>query len=257
MHKKGFKLSVAPQRNHEVNSTILKLYQEISKLPLHICQLLIIHSLKRAWLQSPCHHLSKILISYLQLRRFSICDAPVASVFVAFLNEKRPAFIYHQFVALEAGKYRSLDIFLKLGTLIRILILLFYILSLRYLFTAQGQLFTWLLLVIGAFRGTDHRVQLTHHNGTLSYGSKFPPSELVDKVTEGIVVFLFSFGLLNGQLQLTLDFSHEEIVDHDVVGRVIQLVFDPDQLELPLHRLTLIEKVERFKQSDETALGAL
>jgi len=54
-------------------------------------------------------------------------------------------------------------------------------------------------------------------------------------MTEGIVMFLFSFGILNRQLKLTLDLTHKEVVNNDVVGGFIKFVPDLYNFEFVLH----------------------
>ena len=76
-------------------------------------------------------------------------------------------------------------------------------------------------------------------------------------MAEGVIAFLLSFGLLNGELEFALNFPHEEVVDHNVVGRIVQFVLDSDQSEFALHALILIEKIDRLQQADEPTLGAL
>ena len=76
-------------------------------------------------------------------------------------------------------------------------------------------------------------------------------------MAEGIVIFLFSFWLLNGELQQARNLSHEKIVDDDVIGRVTQLVFNPSQFELPLHALVLVEEVHSLEDVDKPTLAAL
>ena len=78
-------------------------------------------------------------------------------------------------------------------------------------------------------------------------------------MTEGVVALLLPRWLLNGQLQLALDLSHEEIVDNDVVGRLVQFVLDPDQFELALHALAIfvIQSVHSFQEAYEATLATL
>ena len=76
-------------------------------------------------------------------------------------------------------------------------------------------------------------------------------------MAEGVVVLLLSLGILNRQLQLALHLPHEEVVDHYVVGGIIEFVLDPYQLKLALHGLASIQNVHSFKKADEGALTAL
>jgi hypothetical protein len=63
----------------------------------------------------------------------------------------------------------------------------------------------------------EEGIELVRHYGTFSQRSKLPPGQLVDKVTKGIIPFLFALGLLDGQLELALYLAHEEVVDHNIV----------------------------------------
>lgn len=76
-------------------------------------------------------------------------------------------------------------------------------------------------------------------------------------MTENIVVLFLSLRLLDRELQLTLHPPHEQVVYHDVVGRVVQLVLDPHQLKLPLHLLAVVQHVHRLQQADELRFSAL
>ena len=103
----------------------------------------------------------------------------------------------------------------------------------------------------------DHGVKLRNHDGAFSNWPEFSPGQLIDKMAECIIAFLLSFRLLNGELEFALNFPHEEVVDHNVVGRIVQFVLDSDQSEFALHALILIEKIDRLQQADEPTLGAL
>ena len=76
-------------------------------------------------------------------------------------------------------------------------------------------------------------------------------------MTESIIIFLLALRLLNGQLQLALNFPVEKIVDHDIVGRVIQFIFDPDDSEPIAHERSAIKKVHSFQHTQEGILAAL
>jgi hypothetical protein len=76
-------------------------------------------------------------------------------------------------------------------------------------------------------------------------------------MTEGIVILSFSLRLLYRKLQLTLNLSHKEIVNHNVIGRLIKFVLDPNESELTLHFFTTIQQIHSFQQTDERALIAL
>lgn len=67
------------------------------------------------------------------------------------------------------------------------------------------------------FTSSDHGVKLADHDSALRHDSKFTSSQFVGKMTEGIVIFLFASGLLDGKLKLAKNTAHEEIVDEDVV----------------------------------------
>jgi hypothetical protein len=86
-----------------------------------------------------------------------------------------------------------------------------------------------------------HWIELTDHNGALSNGPELASNQLVHKMAENIIVLLLSFGFLNGELQLALYLPHEEIVDHDVVSWIVQLVLDSYQFEFTTHALTVIQ----------------
>ena len=53
-------------------------------------------------------------------------------------------------------------------------------------------------------------------------------SKFIDKMTESVIIFFFASRLLNGKLKLTLNFAHEKIINHNIVSRVIKLVFNPN-----------------------------
>ena len=76
-------------------------------------------------------------------------------------------------------------------------------------------------------------------------------------MTEYIVVFLFSFSLLNWKLQLALNFPHKQIVNDNIVGWIVQFIFNSDEFELAPHSLTAIKHVHRSKYANKTALATL
>ena len=78
-----------------------------------------------------------------------------------------------------------------------------------------------LLFVVSTFACIDHGIQLGYHDGTFRNSPKFPSSKLINKMTESIIIFLLALCLLNRQLQLTLHFPVEKIIDHNVIGRII------------------------------------
>ena len=112
------------------------------------------------------------------------------------------------------------------------------------------------LLVVIIFAGKYHRIKLRNHDSTLCNRSKFSPCQFIDKMTKSIVIFFFSFGLLNGELKLTLNFAHKKIVDHNIIGRFIKFVFDSDEFKFALHGLIPIKYVHCFKDVDESWLIA-
>ena len=71
-------------------------------------------------------------------------------------------------------------------------------------------------------------------------------------MTKSIVIFFFSFGLLNRELKLTLNFTHKKIVDHNVIGRLVKFVLDSDEFKFTLHGLIPIKYVHGFKDVDES-----
>jgi hypothetical protein len=65
-------------------------------------------------------------------------------------------------------------------------------------------------------------------------------------MAEHIVALLFTLTFLNGKLHFALNLSHEKVVDHDVVGGVIELILDPYQLKDPIHLMTTIQHIHSF-----------
>ena len=92
--------------------------------------------------------------------------------------------------------------------------------------------------------------------GALGQGSELAPGEFVDEVAEVVVVLLLAAQILDGDLQLALDLSHEHVVDEHVVVPAVQLILDPHQLE-EVSVVILIQTVEGVEQSDEARLAAL
>ena len=95
------------------------------------------------------------------------------------------------------------------------------------------------------------------HDGAIDNRSEFASNEFINKMTEGVIIFLFTFGFLDGKLELALHFSHEKVVYHDVVGWIIKFILDSDQFEFAAHQLAVVKEVHRFQQTDEGAFGAL
>ena len=58
------------------------------------------------------------------------------------------------------------------------------------------------------------------------------------------------------KLKLTLNLSHEEVVDHYIVGWVIEFVPDFDYFEFGLHIVPTIEQVHSSEDVDEATLAA-
>ena len=76
-------------------------------------------------------------------------------------------------------------------------------------------------------------------------------------MTESVVVLLLALSFLNRKLQLALHLTHEEVVDHDVIGRIIQFVLDSDQFELVYHQITIVKQIHCFKNADEVTFRTL
>ena len=74
---------------------------------------------------------------------------------------------------------------------------------------------------------------------------------------EGLVIFLPSFGLMDGKLKLALNLTHKEIVDHDIIGRFIKFIFNSDYFELVPHLFTIIKEIHSFQDTDECILPAV
>ena len=66
-------------------------------------------------------------------------------------------------------------------------------------------------------------------------------------MTKGIIIFLFAFGLLDGELKLTLNFSHEKVVDNNIVGWFIKFIPDLHDFKFILHWFLTIKKIHIFK----------
>ena len=76
-------------------------------------------------------------------------------------------------------------------------------------------------------------------------------------MAEGVVIFLFAFGFLDGKLKLALHFSHEKVVYHDVVGWIVKFVLYSYQFEFAAHQLAVVKEIHGFQQTDEGTFGAL
>lgn len=76
-------------------------------------------------------------------------------------------------------------------------------------------------------------------------------------MAKDIVLLFFAFGFLDGELEFALNFAHKEIIDDDVVGRVVQFVLDPYQPKLILHLLVVVQDIHSLEQTDEFGLAAL
>ena len=113
------------------------------------------------------------------------------------------------------------------------------------------------LFIVSTFAYVDHGVKLGYHDGTFSYCTKFASCQLVNKMTKGVIIFLFPFDLLNGQLQLALNFAHEKIVDHDIVRWVIQFVSYLHDPKPVVHERSAIQQVHGLEHTDESTLVAL
>ena len=66
-------------------------------------------------------------------------------------------------------------------------------------------------------------------------------------MAEGVVIFLLAFGFLDGELEFALNFSHEKIVDNNVVGWLIKFIPDLHDFKFVLHRLLAIKKIHIFQ----------
>ena len=98
---------------------------------------------------------------------------------------------------------------------------------------------------------------MRYHDCTLGNGPKHASGQLVYKVTEGVVVLFLALCILNRKLKLALNLPHKEVIDHHIVGWVIQFVPDPHYFKFALHILAVIQNVYRFQKSDKSALTAL
>lgn len=58
---------------------------------------------------------------------------------------------------------------------------------------------------------------LRDYNCSLCYGSEFTTSKFIDEMVEIIEILLFSLHILNGQLQLTLNFAKKHVVYKNVI----------------------------------------
>jgi hypothetical protein len=98
--------------------------------------------------------------------------------------------------------------------------------------------------VIGVIASTDDGVMLGNDGGAFSQHSEFSPCEFVEKVSEGVVVFVLLLHVLDGELQLALHLPHEHVVDEHVIVLLIKLILDTHQLELTLHFLRLVQQTQ-------------
>ena len=69
----------------------------------------------------------------------------------------------------------------------------------------------------------------------------------MEKSVEGVVMLLLSLNLVGGKQQFTQNFAHEEVVDTDVVGWLVQVVLDADQFELSPHTFAIVKDVKGFQ----------
>ena len=153
--------------------------------------------------------LQKTLITQLQLR---------------FFNNSTETFDGDQLVADRTLKKRGVDTLLPpysyFGFPHQTLEKTTLAISLFFFLPYQTNSFL-LLLIVSTFACIDHGIQLGYHDGTFRNSPKFPSSKLINKMTESIIIFLLALCLLNRQLQLTLHFPVEKIIDHNVIGRII------------------------------------
>lgn len=74
---------------------------------------------------------------------------------------------------------------------------------------------------------------------------------------EGLVIFLPSFGLMDGKLKLALNLPHEKIVDHNIIRGLVKFVFNSDYFELVSHLLAIIKEIHSFQDTDEGIFPAV
>ena len=60
-------------------------------------------------------------------------------------------------------------------------------------------------------------------------------------MTEDVIIFFLPLGSSDRELEFTLNFFLEEIVDYDIVSRSIKLIANVDDLELALHTLLVVQ----------------
>ena len=76
-------------------------------------------------------------------------------------------------------------------------------------------------------------------------------------MTKDIVIFLFSFGFLDGELQLALNFPHKQVVDDNIVSWIVKFIFYSYQSKLTSHSLTTIKHIHCSKNAYKAALATL
>jgi hypothetical protein len=111
--------------------------------------------------------------------------------------------------------------------------------------------------IVGVFAGVYHGIELSNHDGALGNGAEFPSGKFVDKMAEGVIMFLFARRFLDGKLKLALKFPQKQIIYYYVVGRFLELVLDSDQLEFTLHLLATVQEIQSLEQTDKAPLIAL
>jgi hypothetical protein len=76
-------------------------------------------------------------------------------------------------------------------------------------------------------------------------------------MVEVVVILGLPFGLLDGQLQLTLHSAQEHVVDEDIVVLLVELVLEPHHPKSSLHLTRSIKQRQRVEDVDERRLVAL
>lgn len=90
------------------------------------------------------------------------------------------------------------------------------------------QLLALLWLVEHSTGRTIHnRIVLCNNDWALCNGSKFSSCKFIYKMAEIIVIFLFGLNLLDGKLELALDFPKEHVVNKNIIVFLIKFVLNP------------------------------
>ena len=78
----------------------------------------------------------------------------------------------------------------------------------------------------------------------------------MDKLREDIVISLLGFGLLKRELYFACCFAHKQEVDDCIICCSIEVVLDVDEFEFIVQCFIFIQNMQRFHDSNETALVA-